>query len=170
MPVRRCRLQFSLRFLLVVLTVFFVWLGVAVNRAREQREAVKAIEALGGTVVYDWEPELEEIEQLSVPHHVYFRLGPRGQPHGAPWLRRLIGDDYFQHVEQVISPPKSIYDYSVSESDVHAWIPVLQKLSGVKILIVQGTLSDELADLFKAELPSCKIIHERGFLDSPEGD
>jgi hypothetical protein len=114
---------------------------------------------------------LEEIEQLSIPHHVYFRsLGSRGQPHGAPWFRRLIGDDYFQHVEQVISPPKSIYDYDVSDSDVRAWIPVLQKLSGVKTLIVQGTLSDDLADLLKAELPSCQIIHERGFLDLPEGD
>lgn len=48
-PKERCHetprrwFQFSLRFFLVALTVLAFWLGVVVTRAREQREAVKAI-------------------------------------------------------------------------------------------------------------------------------
>ena len=45
--------QYSLRSFLVILTALAVWLGVVVNRARVQREAVKAIEALGGCHFYD---------------------------------------------------------------------------------------------------------------------
>jgi hypothetical protein len=48
MKPRRRYLTFSLRTLFVLTTAFAIWLGVVVNRAREQREAIKAIEALGG--------------------------------------------------------------------------------------------------------------------------
>jgi hypothetical protein len=37
---KRHFLRFSLRAMLVVLTVFGVWLGVQVNRANEQKRAV----------------------------------------------------------------------------------------------------------------------------------
>ena len=47
---RRRWFQYSLRTLLVLVTVLCVWLGVTVNRARKQREAVAAIQELGGTV------------------------------------------------------------------------------------------------------------------------
>src|SRR6185437_11305871 len=80
-------LTFSLRTLFVLTTVFAVWLGVVVNRAREQREAVKAIEALGGTVAYDWD---------EFPFDP-FASDKRHTPHGPAWLRWLIGDDYFQN-------------------------------------------------------------------------
>lgn len=45
-------LTFSLRTLFVVLTVLGIWLGVIANRAREQREAVRAIEKAGGFIAY----------------------------------------------------------------------------------------------------------------------
>jgi hypothetical protein len=76
MPRRRW-LQFSLRTAFVGLTVFAVWLGVIVNRAREQREAVKAIEALGGWVTYD---SLQASDSL---------------------LRRWLPQDYIDGVEEV---------------------------------------------------------------------
>ena len=53
---RRRWFQYSRRSFLVVVTSLAVWLGIVVNRAGEQQEAVKAIEALGGHVTYDWEP------------------------------------------------------------------------------------------------------------------
>ena len=62
-------LQYSLRSFLVVLTAFAIWLGVAVNRAREQREAVKAIEALGGTVTYDFQVTGVPYDGTSDPPH-----------------------------------------------------------------------------------------------------
>lgn len=168
MKPRRRYLTFSLRTLFVLLTIGCIWLGILAERAREQREAVEAIEALGGYVIYDWEPELEKVEQLSVPHIVFLRdRCPPGRPEGWPWLRKLIGDDYFQHVVTVISPQYSIYNYSVSQSDVRRWIPVFQSLKGLKVLIVQGSLPDDLMDMLRNELPRCQIIHERGFDDSP---
>lgn len=50
---RRRWFQFSLRTMLVLMLAFgcgFGWLGMKVKQAREQREAVKAIEKLGGRV------------------------------------------------------------------------------------------------------------------------
>jgi hypothetical protein len=44
--------QFSLASLFVVVTILCVWLSVVVNRAHRQRDAVAAIEALGGEVGY----------------------------------------------------------------------------------------------------------------------
>ena len=77
MKSHRRYLTFSLRTVFILLTGSAVWLGVVVNRAREQREAVKAIEALGGLVFYDW-----EFVSLS--------------------RRRNIGDDLFHDVQLVI--------------------------------------------------------------------
>ena len=74
---RRPYLTVSLRTLFVLTTALAVWLGVVVNRAREQREAVKAIEALGGQVLYG--------------------------PFAMLTLRRS-GNDYFQSVEVVNFP------------------------------------------------------------------
>ena len=48
-------LRFSLRTLLVVVTVLGVWLGVQVNPVRKQRNAVAWIQEVGGTVTYDYE-------------------------------------------------------------------------------------------------------------------
>jgi hypothetical protein len=49
--------QFSLASMFVVVTVLCVWLGAVVNRANRQREAVAAIEALGGEVRYERSPK-----------------------------------------------------------------------------------------------------------------
>ena len=52
-PKRRL-LRFSLRAMLLVLTVFGVWLGVKVNRANNQRAVVAWLTENGGWVMYDW--------------------------------------------------------------------------------------------------------------------
>lgn len=54
------------------------------RRAREQREAVDTIEALGGSVMYD------------------FELRGSSAPPGPKWLRTYCGDDYFARVESVL--------------------------------------------------------------------
>ena len=52
---RRRWFQYSLRTLFVLVTVLCVWLAVTVERVRKQREAVEAIEALGGQVYYEYQ-------------------------------------------------------------------------------------------------------------------
>jgi internalin A len=89
-------LRFSVRGMIVVVLVIGGWLGWAVRNARMQREAVDAIQADGGEVIYDWEGP-----------------GPRSnvinKPWWAPqWLVEIVGIDYFGHITSVwISGPVS---------------------------------------------------------------
>jgi hypothetical protein len=48
-------LRFSLRGLLLIVAIFCVWLGIKVNAARRQAEAVAAILKAGGTVNFDYQ-------------------------------------------------------------------------------------------------------------------
>ncbi len=87
-PKRRW-LQFSLRTLMIVVTVFCILLGTVVKRARDQRQAVEAIREAGGLIVYDYERD------------------QRGPP-GPEWLRRLAGIDLFAKVVSVSADHPSI--------------------------------------------------------------
>jgi hypothetical protein len=71
--------QYSLRTLLVFVTLCAIpcsWLAVKMQQAKRQREAVAAIEKLGGTVFWS-------------------------EPSGLAWMQSLLGDDLFRHVESV---------------------------------------------------------------------
>jgi len=83
---RRTRLQFGLSTLLLVVTVFGVWLGIAVNKANKQRRAVAAIEKLEGRIQFDYERDANG------------QRIPDAQPPGPKWLRKVLGDDYFRKV------------------------------------------------------------------------
>jgi len=83
---RRRWFQFSLATLLLVMTLFAVWLGWRTDRAHRQRRAVAALRALGGEVAY---------------FHGGL-MGPNDpQPPGPAWLRNLIGVDFFDKVVAV---------------------------------------------------------------------
>lgn len=85
---RRRWLQFSLSSIFLLVTVLGVWLGIVVNEARKQREAVAAIEAAGARwVAYDYQ---------SAPV-----VPPQKEPPGPRWLRRMLGDEYFQSIYSV---------------------------------------------------------------------
>ena len=83
--------QFSLRTLLIVLTALGIWLGLHVQRARKQKEAVAAVRKLGGWVHYD------------------FQESPAGSRKFdgkiEPWLPRpvvsVFGEDFFFDVVEV---------------------------------------------------------------------
>lgn len=134
-PLPTQRFQFSLRALLVALTLLGVWLGIAVAPAQRQRRAVKAIEALGGSVRYDWQSK----EGSSDP-----------SPNGPTWLRRLVGDDYFQSVE-------CVYLFGSADETVKT-IPHLKRLKGLNTLVF-GMHSDQssLREVEQA-LPQCEFV------------
>src|SRR5262249_41670584 len=81
-------LRLSLPALIVLVLVIGGSLGWVVHSARVQRDAVAAVQKLGGTVTYDWE-----------------RKDGRSVPNGKPWVPRWlldrVGIDYFGHVTQV---------------------------------------------------------------------
>ena len=81
-------LRFSLRTLLVVMTVLCVWLGWKVNAARRQKEAVDAILKAGGTAIYDF----QEVVPKSRPTDIAF--DPNAVPWEPHWLDTLIGRDF----------------------------------------------------------------------------
>ena len=139
-PTRRW-FQFSLRSFLVLLTVFAVWLGVVVHRAREQREAVEAIEALGGTVAYDWQQE------STSP----FYSPVASQPLGPAWLRRIVGDDFFQNASQVnFGSPISPIEIELSKA-----IPCLKQLRTLKQVRIFAVGDFDRQKDLKAALPRC---------------
>jgi len=85
--------QFNLKTLLagtMVVSVVFACLGVNLRRARDQMEAVTAIEKLGGMVNYDYQWD------ESAGYYDASR-----QPRGPSWLRKWLGGDFFDSVVAV---------------------------------------------------------------------
>ena len=141
---RRRWLQFSLRGFLVVLTIGCVWLGWQTERAREQANAVKAIEALGGVVQYDWQTGSRIRKQGDAPtlYHFYSRSGP-------PWMHSL-----FQRAERVY-----FFDpVSETRTEVRESIPHLQHLRWLKQVVIRFWTSEETTNKLKAALPNCEVL------------
>ena len=88
----RGRFAISLRALMLLVLAVGGLIGWRANRAHTQRRAVEMIRAAKGTVSYDFQ--------------IFPRNTPRttiaaAKPPGPDWLRRLIGDDYFQEATSV---------------------------------------------------------------------
>ncbi len=81
--------QFRLGTLLLLITVFGVWLGIEVNRVNRQRRAVSAIAARKGLVKYDYQLDMNP------------QTATDPEPPGPRWLRAVIGDEYFCQVDWV---------------------------------------------------------------------
>jgi hypothetical protein len=81
-------LRFSLRTLLVAVTLFGVWLGWWCHRARQQKASVEAITRLGGWSYYDF--------QL-----VNGKFDPQARSPIPKWLLDRLGYDYFHNVVEV---------------------------------------------------------------------
>lgn len=155
---RRRWLQFSLRTAFVLLTIGCIWLGILAERARQQREAVEAIEALGGSVTYDFQIVGVPYDGNPDPPHTVNRIfRPDADPPGPIWLRRLIGDEFFQEVVAVtfmlpaFSPP--------TESEIQRAIPHLKRLRSLKRVAYWPDISDETHRELKDALPSSALVH-----------
>jgi len=112
--------RFSLRTLLLLITALCVWLGIQVNAARRQREAVAAILKAGGEVWFDY----HSTPDPAVPGSTFNR---NASPPGPAWLRRILGEDYFRTANCVIFMKQTI-----TESDL-AQVAQLPKLICVNL-------------------------------------
>jgi hypothetical protein len=83
---RRWCLSYSLRALLVLITIFGIWLGIKVDQARRQKQAVDTLRTFGAGFWYEHQRTDEGLFdgriELAVP----------------TWARELCGDDFFQTV------------------------------------------------------------------------
>ena len=135
----RCPYSLQLLLLLMFLaSIGMSWFVVRMQRARRQREAVEAILKVHGAVGYD------------------YQIGASGsmikgaQPPGPPWLRKLLGDDFFGNVVSAVVHDDSSLKYlkglttlqsvSVWDSDVtDAGVEDLNALPSFRVLILGGT-------------------------------
>ncbi len=171
---RRWRFRITLRALMVVVLVVGGLLAWKANRARSQRRAVAAIKAAKGMVLYDFQYDLLN----QVP-----KTKPNKEPSGPKWLRKLLGDEYFQEVTMVQLPEPvttdlmsdlatldravflviNISKFNKKSFDQLTSMPDLQGLS-----ITQSAVSDEtLAELARAKrLKRLWITGANGVTDS----
>jgi hypothetical protein len=133
MPHSRPRrwLRFSLGSLLVVMTVLCIALAVLFNRARRQERAVRAIEAAGGYVQFDYHerygednPLLSDLSGAPIP--------------GPVWLRRLVGDELFR-------TPKRVSFYAFAAPGVEDAV-LKEHLTGVSTAELLDIHSDQVTD------------------------
>jgi hypothetical protein len=97
---RRRWFSLSLRGLMLLVLVVGGVMGWKARRARLQQRAVATIQGLHGSVIYDWEYDWEYAGN-------HFMKKPASVPPGPSWLRRALGDEYFQDVAAVILPTES---------------------------------------------------------------
>ena len=97
----RTLLRFSLRSLLIVVTVFAIYLGIRTENARRQQNAVAELRQLGSPVAYDFTYE------WTADGHPKIRPGPDGSFNTLPqsnipqWLIEKLGVDFFHSVVYV---------------------------------------------------------------------
>lgn len=85
--VSRRLFRFSLRTLLVFVTIVAVWLGVEVNRGRRQQAAIATIREMGGSIQYSIDPVGYTREDIKTD---------------APaWLVKQMGEGFFGEIETV---------------------------------------------------------------------
>ncbi len=133
-------LRFSVRGLVLLVLVIGAGIGWLVRSAHIQRDAVAAIEKLGGETHYDWD----------------WNNG-KGIPDGAPrapgWLVRLIGVDYFGHVASVVLPDPT--DAAIAQ------IGRLSRLEKLHLSLDNTQVSDDaLAHL--SGLPNLSVLSLSG--------
>jgi hypothetical protein len=141
--------RISLRALLVLMTILCLWFGKISIAAHKQKKAVEWVEANGGRVKYDWQSKESAPKVFPGPAPV-----PDAKIPGPKWLRRLIGEDYFQTVLEVnltrcniadISPLTNLPEVEFLESPMNH-IRDLTPLQGLSHLRTLGLYQNEVED------------------------
>ncbi|MEX2118863.1 MAG: hypothetical protein WD847_04570, partial [Pirellulales bacterium] len=138
-PIRsRRRLQYSLRWLLVIVTLSGIGLGLVVRRAERQRKAVAGVRAGGGVVQYDFEDPLSPAVRPELP--------------GPDWLCRRLGVDYFSEVATVI----------LTDSATDATAAHLSRLTSLQSLNLYGTQVTDAGLAHLTELTNLQSLYVGG--------
>jgi hypothetical protein len=117
------RLRFSLKTLLIVVTLLALWLGYTAHRARQQEQVVEAILDVGGRVTF--------AHQRGEDHKDGARTyDTRKEPNAPSWLVTTIGADYFRKVDSI-----SLVNVPVTDE----WLEQLGKLSSLDSLLLRNT-------------------------------
>ncbi len=134
---RRRRFQFSLGSMLLLMTVFGVWFGIRMDRARRQERAVAALGERGG-VSYD----------SAFPNMHNPKRFVKKAPYGPKWLRAIVGDDFFDRVRAVF-----LYE-STTDFDLEK----LKDLPDVESVIISSTQVTDAGVAQLRHLPDLKEL------------
>jgi hypothetical protein len=152
--------RITIRVMMLLVLIVALLLGRQVNKAREQREAVAAVQNYGGWVHYDYE-------------FVSGKIAPGRGPLAPRWLRSLLGDEYFQNVRQV----SLVYDDSAGKrldntslracDDLLKQISTLPGLTGLMLIETQATDDGlrhigKMTDLEELYIWDAKFITDAG--------
>ena len=127
---RKGRLSFSLRNLLVVVTVAGVLLGWKVREVNRRMRVVEWVRTVGGFVTYNYEYDENN------------KWIPNADPPGPTWLRNLIGVDYLAKVTRI-----NLSNSRVTDLSPLAEITTLESLSLCGTPVVDLTPLRELTSL-----------------------
>ena len=149
----RWRFQFSIRSLLVLTVAVAIpcsWLGVEMKKAKEQKEAVAAIQKLGGKVY--WEARLPgPAWWLGLPGDEAFAT-----PTGVNWSNTQVVDAALQNLTRL----SQLQELGLEETRVtDAGLENLKGLNQLRLLWLTGTeVTDEGVTKLQQALPNCRII------------
>ncbi|MCE9548502.1 MAG: hypothetical protein K8T25_23755 [Planctomycetia bacterium] len=135
--------QFSLRTLFLVTTldaILFALLGWWSYKARQQREAVAALEKVGGTVSYNY----------SLP----WTSGMKDPPRWPVQLVHRVGVDYFARVESLRTSGKQVTDANL----VH-----VARLKSLQLLLLDHT---QVTDAGLKHLKNLTTLQDLMFIDN----
>lgn len=91
--------RFSLRSLMVVVTLLSIWMGLYLDSVRRQRQAVQSITRLHGHISYDY----DLLEENGIE-----------EPRWKRWMRSKLGAEYVAQVNQVWFCGREIGDVGFS--------------------------------------------------------
>lgn len=94
-----------------------MWLGLQVHRAKQQTKFVRLVEDAGGRVAYR--------HQITRNKAGDFVRDQAREPSAPRWIRNLIGDEYFQQVDQVHLSKTEITDGLLKKLDLAPTIRLL---------------------------------------------
>jgi hypothetical protein len=120
-PRKRRFYQFGLATFFGVVAIVACWLGYVVNRACNQQVAVDLVHKLGGRVYYDYQtkPGLAKYIYRNPDTQSVTVLGGSivsdETPPGATWLRKWIGEHYFQNLVYIYAPGARITDSDLAQ-------------------------------------------------------
>ena len=153
----RLRFQFSIRSLLLLTVVVAIpcsWLAKEREQARKQQAAVEAIKKLAGEVNYDY-----EFDASWSPIN-------GAQPPGPTWLRRLLGDDFFANVVEVMLMERAVTDADLEQLEELTRLQALDlgetKVTDAGLEHLKGLCQLRVLGLEHTEVTDAGLEHLKG--------
>ena len=133
------------------MTLFAVacsWFAVKMGQAKRQKESIRTIQQVGGSVWYDY--------HATAPR----TISTAGKPREPEWLLKLLGEDFFHK-------PVNITLFGTPKDK--GWGMAVNDLPSLKTLLLSGgNISDETLDHL-SDLPNLEELHANSSSVSDEG-